>query len=63
MMPFEAAELINKFPKNKSVPKKIYDLIQSSSGQTKKEFQQLVEGLYILALEDEDFDILNKYFG
>ena len=63
MMPFEAAELINKFPKNKSVPKKIYELIQSSSGQTQKEFQQLIEGLYILAIEDEDFDLLNQYFG
>tara|TARA_R100000388_G_C7200204_1_gene138109 strand:+ start:669 stop:860 length:192 start_codon:yes stop_codon:yes gene_type:complete len=63
MMPFEAAELINKFPKNKSIPKKIYDLIESSSGQRKKEFQQLIEGLYILAIEDEDFDLLNQYFG
>ena len=29
----------------------------------KKDFQRLVEGLYVLAIEDEDFDILNKYFG
>tara|TARA_Y100001937_G_scaffold94173_1_gene127670 strand:+ start:770 stop:964 length:195 start_codon:yes stop_codon:yes gene_type:complete len=63
MMPFEAVELINKFPKNRRVPKQIYDLIQNSTGQTKKEFEQLIEGLYVLALEDEDFDLLNKYFG
>tara|TARA_Y100001937_G_C7046044_1_gene296874 strand:- start:115 stop:306 length:192 start_codon:yes stop_codon:yes gene_type:complete len=63
MMPFEAVELINKFPKNRRVPKQIYDLIQNSTGQTKKEFEQLVEGLYVLALEDDDFDLLNKYFG
>ena len=62
-MPFEAVELINKFPKNRRVPKQIYDLIQNSTGQTKKEFEQLIEGLYVLALEDEDFDLLNKYFG
>ena len=62
-MLFEAAELINKFPKNKSVPKQIYDQIQKSSGQEKKDFQRLIEGLYVLAIEDEDFDILNKYFG
>ncbi len=62
-MPFEAVELINKFPKNRRVPKQIYDLIQNSTGQTKKEFEQLVEGLYVLALEDDDFDLLNKYFG
>ena len=62
-MLFEAAELINKFPKNKRVPKQIYDAIQKSSGQEKKDFQRLIEGLYVLAKEDEDFDILNKYFG
>ena len=28
MMLFEAAELINKFPKNKRLPKQIYDAIQ-----------------------------------
>ena len=62
-MLFEAAELLQKFPKNRRVPKQIYDLIQNSSGQTKKEFSQLIEGLYILAIEDEDFDLLNQYFG
>ena len=62
-MLFEAAELINKFPKNKRVPKQINDQIQKSSGQEKKEFKRLIEGLYVLAIEDEDFDILNKYFG
>ena len=62
-MLFEAAELINKFPKNKRVPKQIYDAIQKSSGSEKKDFQRLVEGLYVLAIDDEDFDILNKYFG
>ena len=62
-MLFEAAELINKFPKNKRVPKQIYDAIQKSSCQEKKDFKRLVEGLYVLAIEHEDFDILNKYFG
>ena len=62
-MLFEAAELLQKFPKNRRVPKQIYDLIQNSSGQEKKNFERLIEGLYVLAIEDEDFDILNKYFG
>jgi len=63
MMLFEAAELLQKFPKNRRVPKQIYDLIQNSSGQEKKDFERLIEGLYVLAIEDEDFDLLNKYFG
>ncbi len=62
-MLFEAAELLQKFPKNRRVPKQIYDLIQNSSGQEKKNFERLIEGLYVLAIEDEDFDLLNKYFG
>ena len=62
-MLFEAAELLQKFPKNRRVPKQIYDLIQNSSGQEKKNFERLIEGLYVLAKEDEDFDLLNKYFG
>ena len=62
-MLFEAAELINKFPKNKRVPKQIYDQIQASTGKEKKNFQKLIEGLYILAIENEDFELLNKYFG
>ena len=62
-MLFEAAELIQKVPKNRRVPKQIYDLIQNSSGQEKKNFERLIEGLYVLAIEDEDFDLLNKYFG
>ena len=63
MMLFEAAELINKFPKNRRVPKQVYELIQNSTGQQKKDFQKLIEGLYILAIEDKDFELLNKYFG
>ena len=62
-MLFEAAELLQKFPKNRRVPKQIYDLIQNSSGLEKKNFERLIEGLYVLAIEDEDFDLLNKYFG
>ncbi len=62
-MLFEAAELINKFPKNRRVPKQVYELIQNSTGQQKKDFQKLIEGLYILAIEDKDFELLNKYFG
>jgi len=63
MMLFEAAELINKFPKDRTVPKQIYDQIQASTGREKRDFQRLIEGLYILAIENEDFELLNKYFG
>ena len=63
MTPFEALELSRKFPKNRTVPKRIYDALQKTRGDTRKKFEQIVEGLYVDAKEDEDFDILYKYFG
>ena len=63
MTPFEALELSRKFPKNRSVVKRIYDALQKTRVDNRKKFEQIVEGLYVDAKEDEDFDILNKYFG
>ena len=63
MTPFEALELSRKFPKNRSVVKRIYDALQKTRGSNRKKFEQIVEGLYVTAIDDEDFDILNKYFG
>ena len=63
MTPFEALELSRKFPKNRSVVKRIYDALQKTRGDNRKKIEQIVEGLYVDAKEDEDFDILNKYFG
>ena len=63
MTPFEALELSRKFPKTRSVVKRIYDALQKTRGDNRKKFEQIVEGLYVDAIDDEDFDILNKYFG
>ena len=63
MTPFEALELSRKFPKNRLVVKRIYDALQKTRGANRKKFEQIVEGLYVTAIDDEDFDILNKYFG
>jgi len=63
MTPFEALELSRKFPKNRSVVKRIYDALQQTRGGNRKKFEQIIEGLYVTAIDDEDFDILNKYFG
>ena len=63
MTPFEALVLSRKFPKNRSVVKRIYDALQKTRGANRKKFEQIVEGLYVTAIDDEDFDLLNKYFG
>ena len=63
MTPYEAMELSRKFPKNKSVPKRIYDAMQQANEDDKKKFVMIIEGLYVTAIDDEDFEVLNKYFG
>ena len=63
MTPFEALVLSRKFPKNRSVVKRIYDALQKTRGANRKKFEQIVEGLYVTAIDDEDFAILNNYFG
>ena len=63
MDPYEAMELSRKFPKNKSVPKRIYDAMQQANEDDKKKFEMIIEGLYIDAKVDEDFELLFKYFG
>ena len=63
MDPYEAMELSRKFPKNKSVPKRIYDAMQQANEDDKKKFGMIIEGLYVSAIDDEDFEVLNKYFG
>ena len=31
--------------------------------QIKKKFENIIEGMYVTAVQDEDFELLNKYFG
>ena len=57
MTPTEALELSKKFPKNKSVPKRIYDALQQANEVDKKKFGMIIEGLYITALDDEELMI------
>jgi len=63
MTPYEAMELSRKFPKNKSVPKRIFYAMQQANEDDKKKFGMIIEGLYVTAIDDEDFEVLNKYFG
>ena len=63
MTPFEALELSEKFPKNRTVPKRIYDAFQEATATNKKKFENIIEGMYVTAVQDEDFELLNKYFA
>ena len=63
MTPSEALELSKEFPKNRSVPKRISTALKETRGDNRKKFEMIIEGLYVDAKADEDFDLLNKYFG
>tara|TARA_Y100001938_G_C7972980_1_gene370293 strand:+ start:711 stop:905 length:195 start_codon:yes stop_codon:yes gene_type:complete len=63
MTPSEALELSKEFPKNRSVPKRISNALKETRGDNRKKFEMIIEGLYVDAKADEDFDLLNKYFG
>tara|TARA_R100001480_G_scaffold1652_1_gene5179 strand:+ start:204 stop:398 length:195 start_codon:yes stop_codon:yes gene_type:complete len=63
MTPSEALELSKEFPKNRTVPKRISTALKETRGDNRKKFEMIIEGLYLDAKADEDFDLLNKYFG
>tara|TARA_R100001480_G_scaffold128635_2_gene126201 strand:- start:73 stop:267 length:195 start_codon:yes stop_codon:yes gene_type:complete len=63
MTPSEALELSKEFPKNRTVPKRISNALKETRGDNRKKFEMIIEGLYVDAKADEDFDLLNKYFG
>ncbi len=63
MTPYEALELSKKFPENRTVPKRIYDGFQQATETNKRKYENIIEGLYVTAVQDEDFILLNKYFG
>tara|TARA_Y100001972_G_C7618245_1_gene310040 strand:+ start:1085 stop:1279 length:195 start_codon:yes stop_codon:yes gene_type:complete len=63
MTPSEALELSKEFPKNRSVPKRIAKAMQETRGDNRKKFEMIIEGLFVDAKADEDFILLNKYFG
>ena len=63
MTPSEALELSKEFPKNRTVPKRISNALKETRGDNRKKFEMIIEGLYLDAKADEDFDLLNKYFG
>ena len=63
MTPDEALELSTKFPKNRTVPKRIHDAMQKTRGDNRKKYEMIIEGLYTDAIDIEDFKLLNKYFG
>tara|TARA_R100000742_G_C4194892_1_gene25813 strand:- start:41 stop:238 length:198 start_codon:yes stop_codon:yes gene_type:complete len=59
----EALILSRGFPKDKNVPKQIFIAMEQAEGEEKKKFGQIIEGLYIDCKSDEDYDLIDRFFG
>tara|TARA_R100000773_G_scaffold21749_2_gene19331 strand:+ start:2741 stop:2935 length:195 start_codon:yes stop_codon:yes gene_type:complete len=57
----EALALSKKFPKDKTVPKKIADAIRKSSGKKKDDLMQIGEGIILQCETREDKKIVMKH--
>ena len=62
MTPAEVLQLSKKFPKNKSVPKLISRAMKQIIGEDRKHFEEIIEGLYLDPVSDDDFDLPKKIF-
>ena len=62
MTPAEVLQLSKKLPKNKSVSKLISRAMKQIIGEDRKHFEEIVEGLYIDSVSDDDFDLPKKIF-
>ena len=59
----QALQLSKEFPKNRTVPRRIFDAMQKTRGEERYKFKWIVEGLYRDAKKIEYFNLLSKYFG
>ena len=58
----EAVELIQGWPEDRSVPRKLKAGIDSAKGLDKALMSQMVEALVVASTSQADFDLVEKYF-
>lgn len=58
----EAVELVQGWPKDRSVPRKLKEGIDTAKGLEKELMGNLVEALTVSSATTADFDLIGKYF-
>ena len=58
----EAVELVQGWPEDRSVPRKLKEGIASAKGLDKALMSQMVEALAVASASQADFDLVEKYF-
>tara|TARA_B100000214_G_C23911166_1_gene601373 strand:- start:48 stop:242 length:195 start_codon:yes stop_codon:yes gene_type:complete len=56
-------ELIGQFPTNRNIPRLIRKELDKASGLERINIERSVEALHVAANTDEDFELIEKYFG
>lgn len=59
----DAVELVQKWPADRSVPRKLKEAIATAKGKDKAFMPQLVEALMVSSSSKADFELIDLYFG
>ena len=59
----EAVELVQGWPKDRSVPRKLKEAIATAKGEDKAFMPQLVEALTVASETKADFELIEAHFG
>ena len=59
----EAVELVQGWPKDRSVPRKLKEGIATAKGSDRVFMEQLAEALMVASETKADFDLIEAHFG
>jgi len=59
----QAVELVQGWPEDRTVPRKLAEGIIKASDEDATFMRQLVEVLTVAAVSEEDYKLIGKYFG
>lgn len=58
----QAVELVQGWPKNRTVPRKLKAAIEAATGLDKVFMEQLVEALMVASTTEADLELIEKHF-
>lgn len=59
----DAVELVQRWPEDRSVPRKLAAMIDQAKGRERKFMGLLVEALTTAAASEDDYKLIDKYFS
>ena len=59
----DAVKVCQGWPADRSAPRKLAAMIDAAKGEDRTFMRQLVESLTVAAVTEDDFKLIQKYFG